>query len=456
MEYKNHFIPLQVCAVTLFCWTLLTPPLALGQGNLPTFQQAMQRERQELELTQRSLRQTLRTLRQKNVSRKNVLQGKVRRLVGRLESLRRRSLRLEEQLTGLKSRWKTAREYRELLKGTLSLGTRTLQKELPKFRLKGNTPEQIKQLFANGSSYLLRRASVHRASETFFGLNGNMLEGKVVHIGEIAALGVAQQQGGVLMRLPDGALRLLPMRQGDLQVARALVSGQWLESVPVYLFDPLSKSRKAPSENAVWGKIHAGGPIALIILSLGAFGCLLLLERMWTLRRLSLGSEKRWKQTLELLLSQKWEQAQQKLERMGLASQTLLALLQHKGQDREVIEQRASEALMQSMPPLERSNALLNVLVTVAPLLGLLGTVTGMISTFDVITVHGTGNPRLLSQGISEALITTELGLAVAIPLLLAKSFFARWAARLLEQSQLRALQMLDLLTADTTEESAE
>ncbi|MEQ8979702.1 MAG: MotA/TolQ/ExbB proton channel family protein, partial [Deltaproteobacteria bacterium] len=75
----------------------------------------------------------------------------------------------------------------------------------------------------------------------------------------------------------------------------------------------------------------------------------------------------------------------------------------------------------------------------VAPLLGLLGTVTGMITTFEVITVFGTGNPRLLSGGISVALITTQLGLMVAIPLVLGHAFVSRAVERrqaLLEEAR--------------------
>ena len=64
----------------------------------------------------------------------------------------------------------------------------------------------------------------------------------------------------------------------------------------------------------------------------------------------------------------------------------------------------------------------------IAPLLGLLGTVTGMINTFKVITVHGTGDPRLMAGGISEALITTQLGLAVAIPIMMMAAFLGRKA----------------------------
>ena len=67
-------------------------------------------------------------------------------------------------------------------------------------------------------------------------------------------------------------------------------------------------------------------------------------------------------------------------------------------------------------PRLERGLSTLRVLTVVAPLLGLLGTVTGMIETFQMITLFGAGDPRIMAGGISEALVTTMLGLTVAIP----------------------------------------
>ena len=80
---------------------------------------------------------------------------------------------------------------------------------------------------------------------------------------------------------------------------------------------------------------------------------------------------------------------------------------------------KLDDAILQESPPLERNLSLLKLLAGVAPLLGLLGTVTGMILTFQAITLFGTGDPKLMAGGISQALITTVLGLVVAIPLLL-------------------------------------
>jgi len=85
------------------------------------------------------------------------------------------------------------------------------------------------------------------------------------------------------------------------------------------------------------------------------------------------------------------------------------------------------------MPPLERGITTIKILAAVAPLLGLLGTVIGMIQTFQAITLFGTGDPKLMSGGISEALVTTMLGLVVAVPLILSHSFVSNRSRRLMK-----------------------
>jgi biopolymer transport protein ExbB len=85
--------------------------------------------------------------------------------------------------------------------------------------------------------------------------------------------------------------------------------------------------------------------------------------------------------------------------------------------DVETLELKLDEAILKNTPPLERFLTIIKVLSVVAPLLGLLGTVTGMINTFQAITLFGTGDPKLMAGGISQALVTTMEGLYVAIPL---------------------------------------
>ena len=91
-------------------------------------------------------------------------------------------------------------------------------------------------------------------------------------------------------------------------------------------------------------------------------------------------------------------------------------------EDRDVLWE---EAVLKEVPRVEKYNALIKLLAAVSPLLGLLGTVTGMIITFQSITLFGTGDPKLMAGGISTALVTTVLGLCVAIPLLFGYTFIA-------------------------------
>jgi biopolymer transport protein ExbB len=91
--------------------------------------------------------------------------------------------------------------------------------------------------------------------------------------------------------------------------------------------------------------------------------------------------------------------------------------------DVETLELKLDEAILRETPRLQRFVPTIRVFAVVAPLLGLLGTVTGMIQTFQSITLFGTGDPRMMAGGISEALVTTMLGLAIAIPLTLLHSF---------------------------------
>ncbi len=91
----------------------------------------------------------------------------------------------------------------------------------------------------------------------------------------------------------------------------------------------------------------------------------------------------------------------------------------------EALEARLDEAVLAELPRLERGQPLVKLLAAVAPLLGLLGTVTGMSVTFQAITVFGTGDPQLMAGGISQALVTTVLGLITAVPLLFAHTALA-------------------------------
>ena len=91
--------------------------------------------------------------------------------------------------------------------------------------------------------------------------------------------------------------------------------------------------------------------------------------------------------------------------------------------DIDTLELKLAEAIMAERPSIERGIGAIKIISVIAPLAGLLGTVTGMIVTFQMITLYGTGDPKLMAGGISQALVTTVLGLLVAIPTTFLHSF---------------------------------
>jgi biopolymer transport protein ExbB len=117
-------------------------------------------------------------------------------------------------------------------------------------------------------------------------------------------------------------------------------------------------------------------------------------------------------------------------------------------QDSDVAELRITEAVLREVPRLERAQAFLRLCVAAGPLLGLIGTVVGMILTFQSITESGSSDPKLMADGIGQAMIATVLGLGIAIPLLFANALLTT-----LSQS---VVQILDEQGAGMLAESIE
>jgi len=159
-------------------------------------------------------------------------------------------------------------------------------------------------------------------------------------------------------------------------------------------------------------RIEQGGTIALIIIALGILG---LLMAAW--RGMYLGLV-----FLRVNAQQRNVDVPQSSNPLG---RVLLAAQGVSLQEEELLQLKLDEAVLAELPALERGNGVIKLLAATSPLLGLLGTVTGMILTFQAISLFGTGDPKLMAGGISQALVTTVLGLVVAIPLLFSHSVIA-------------------------------
>lgn len=177
-------------------------------------------------------------------------------------------------------------------------------------------------------------------------------------------------------------------------------------------------------------RITQGGTIGYAIICLGIAGLLLALGRLAML----------WFEGRAI--HRQLEHPDQPSPQNALG-RILLAAHLESGPDTDTLELRLSEAVLQEVPRINRYISMLKIIAAVAPLMGLLGTVTGMIITFQAITLFGAGDPRLMAGGISQALITTVLGLCVAIPMLLLHNLVQTRAKSLSEILQGRAVAMV-------------
>ena len=135
-------------------------------------------------------------------------------------------------------------------------------------------------------------------------------------------------------------------------------------------------------------------------------------------------------------------------EYAGAESNMLVVGVKNSHLPKELLDEIMFETLLEEKPKLERGLSFISVTAAVAPLLGLLGTVTGMINTFKLITLFGTGDAKSLSSGISEALITTEFGLVVAIPSLLLSAFLSRKANSMIAKMEKTSITFVNGVAA--------
>ena len=150
-------------------------------------------------------------------------------------------------------------------------------------------------------------------------------------------------------------------------------------------------------------RVDQGGPVGYVILAIGAIGLLIALERFIALFLVGNKVNRQLKTATP--------------SNDNPLGRVLMAKEEYKDVDVETLELKLSERILKEVPQLTSRLTMIKIISVVAPLIGLLGTVTGMINTFQAITLFGTGDPKLMAGGISQALVTTVLGLVVAIPM---------------------------------------
>tara|TARA_Y100001936_G_scaffold213816_1_gene223063 strand:- start:190 stop:1578 length:1389 start_codon:yes stop_codon:yes gene_type:complete len=296
--------------------------------------------------------------------------------------------------------------------------------------------EELEMLWYNLLEEMNAQGEVKRFNGTIVDTDGNFSEEEVVRVGPWTAF---DRRGNFLGYLPDDERYRVLGRQPQarfLDLGDNIVDGDKGDIV---------KGAIDPSRGAILSlliqtpglseRIGQGGVVGYIILGLLAVGLVLSIERIF-----------------RLTITARAVNAQAKdvdnPSDSNPLGRVLSAYHSNKSADVETLELKLDDAILKELPSLERGINFIKLLSSVAPLLGLLGTVTGMIVTFQAITLFGTGDPKLMAGGISQALVTTVLGLTAAIPLVLLHS---------VAQTRSRSIQqILDEQSAGLIAERAE
>jgi biopolymer transport protein ExbB len=203
----------------------------------------------------------------------------------------------------------------------------------------------------------------------------------------------------------------------------------------------------------VFEVIKSGGwmMLPIILCSIGAMG--IIAERLWTLQKKKILPPELVPQVWNLFREQKLDKmALHRLKTSSPLGCILAAGLANIDHGREVMKECIEEAGRQVVHDLDRFLNALGTIASIAPLLGLLGTVLGMIEVFSGIMVNGVGDPNALAGGISVALITTAAGLTVAIPSLIFYRYFERLVDEYVVDMEEEALKLIEVLHGEREE----
>jgi biopolymer transport protein ExbB len=304
--------------------------------------------------------------------------------------------------------------------------------------------EKLTTAFAQSSKLYTTLSSVRSEKGKFYLPNGKPVEADIIKVGNIAAFGVSSEASGALAPAGEGQYKLWNGTEAN-EVAKALLSGEHPESLHVFVYENLDKEIEFTKEKTLGDTLKAGGTIGYIIIALGLLGLVLVGLRAMLLSQNSSNVEELTQSVVQNLETKGVEAAQAVIkDQKGSTARVLKATLRNITGDREHIEDIVMENILNESSAIDKFGSFVMVIAAVAPLMGLLGTVTGMITTFDTITEFGTGDPKLLSGGISEALVTTELGLVVAIPLMLLGNLMSGWAQKIKDSMEQGALQVVN------------
>lgn len=310
---------------------------------------------------------------------------------------------------------------------------------------KTNDVEKIQQAFGTSIKLYGELSSLRNEKGEFYLPDGKKVEGDIVKVGNIAAYGISKEAAGALAPAGDGNYKLWNA-VGSSDDAKAMFGKEKTETIDIFVYENLDKEVDYVTEKTFGDTMEDGGLIGYITFALGLFGLVLLGLRVMKLMKASTNVQEITQIVVEKVESGKKHEALDAIKGYeGSTARVIKSALRNIDKDREHVEDVIMENILNESTQIDKYGSFVLVIAAVAPLLGLLGTVTGMIETFEIITEFGTGDPKLLSGGISAALVTTMQGLIVAIPLLLIGNLLSGWAQSIKDSMEQNALHIVNL-----------
>lgn len=403
---------------------------------------AYQKEFTFLKAQKRSLQERLTELQSHNRGKLDKAQKKIDTLQASLLRLNTQSDKLAQQLLAAERDEQDVTDNSAVLEGTMMQTSTTLKPFGHSVNTESKKPaHELESAFTFAAKKITELATVRTEKGSFFLLDGTKVDGEIVKVGNIASYGITDGKAYALVPAGNGVFKAWHQTGNDSGLA--LLNKEAKNNLSLFIYESTDKEVESVTEKTVLDVINSGGAIGWVIVALGGVALALMLLRLFFLRNADSSTMELRSQVVEKLVN-KDEKAALKVCKAskGATARVLAATIRNIDQEREHLEDIVAEAVLHENNFLDRFGTAIMVIAAVAPLLGLLGTVTGMISTFDVITEFGTGDPKMLSGGISEALVTTELGLIVAIPALLIGNLLSGWAEKIKDHMEQAALHV--------------
>lgn len=348
-------------------------------------------------------KQTLKKIKQQTERLKNTFDKNEESLASLEEELRKRMGNLGEMFGVVRQVSQDVASIRENSLLANELGARSqLLDELSESKALPSIPE-LEKLWYEMQLHMTKQGESKQYPTTYLNAKGQKIDASIAHIGPFVAF---NEEGFLNYDVQTQMFIALNKQPSEASLIDSFLnaSGEFSEMV----IDPtrgtlLSLGSQSPS---IVDRIKQGGLIGYIILFLAACGF------VYSLFLLA--------QRLSMQAKMKSQLDNPDVADLNNPLGRVLKVYENEqtSKDLETLEMKLDEAVLKELPELEKGLSIVKLLAAVAPLLGLLGTVTGMIATFQSITLFGTGDPKLMAGGISQALITTVLGLVAAIPLL--------------------------------------